>query len=284
MLIQHFHDERTGTISYVVSDEASRDAIAIDTVLDYESRAGRTYTESAEKVSAYLKDGGLNLLYVLDTHPHADHVSAQNWFKEHHGAKTGIGADIVRVQETWRVIYHLGDSLACDGSQFDVLLKDGDVLEVGSLHVEVLATDGHTPASLTFKIGDALFVGDSIFMPDYGTARCDFPGGSAATLYDSVQRLLSEPDETRIFTAHDYCPGGRELRFQSTVAEEKASNVHLQQAPTKEEFIKLRGMLENGKSLPMLLLPALQMNLRAGRPPEPESDGVAYLKIPLNRF
>lgn len=284
MKIQHFYDPRTATLTYVVFDEASRSAVVIDPVLDFDVKSGRVYHESVERVAAFLDAEELELLYALDTHPHADHLTALSWFGQRYGAKTAISAGIRAVQETWRERFNLGSALPIDGSQFDVLLEDGRQLSAGALEIEALLTEGHTPASMTFKVGDALFVGDLIFMPDAGTARCDFPGGSAAVLYDSVQRLYAFPDETRVFTLHDYQPGGRELRFESTVGEQKRENVHIREGVTQEEFVALRAKLEAGKEVPTLLFPAVQVNIDGGRLPQPESNGVSYMKLPLNLF
>ena len=284
MKIQHFYDPRTSTLTYVVFDEASRSAVVIDPVLDFDVKSGRVYHESVECVAAFLDAEELELLYALDTHPHADHLTALPWFRQRYGAKTAISAGIRAVQETWCERFNLGPDFPVDGSQFDVLLEDGEQLGAGALVVEALLTEGHTPASMTFKIGDALFVGDLIFMPDAGTARCDFPGGSAAVLYDSVQRLYAFPDETRVFTLHDYQPGGRELRFESTVGEQKRENVHIREGVTQEEFVALRAKLEAGKEVPTLLFPAVQVNIDGGRLPQPESNGVSYMKLPLNLF
>ena len=284
MRIQHFFDERTSTLTYLVWDEDSRQAVLIDPVLDFDPASGRTWYESAERVGEALRREGLDLAWALDTHPHADHLSALPWFREQFGARTGIGKGITRVQETWKEIFHLPEDFPTDGRQWDVLLEDGQVLEAGSLQVEALLTEGHTPASMSYRIGDALFVGDLLFMPDSGTARTDFPGGDAGQMYDSVQRLYRLPDETRVFTCHDYQPGGRELRFQSTVGEEKKENIHIREGISREDFIALRQRLEEGKPLPRLLFPSVQVNIRGGRLPDPEANGVAYLKIPLNRF
>lgn len=280
MQIKHFFDPRTWNLTYVVHE--GKDAVVIDSVLDYDPRDGKVFTESCDAVEAYLDEHGLTLHWALDTHPHADHLSGQAHLRRVRGCKTAIGAGIERVQATWKGIFNLGDEFKTDGSQFDRLLADGEVLEVGALKIEVLLTEGHTPASLTYKIGDALFVGDLVFMPDQGTARSDFPGGSAQQMYESVQRIYAYPDETRVFTNHDYQPGGRELRYTCTVGELKASNQHLNAETTLEEFVALRKRLEDGKPAPTLLFPAVQVNIRGGDLPPPEANGVAYLKVPLN--
>lgn len=281
MQIQHFYDRRTSSLTYLVHDGS--DALVIDPVLDYDPKSGRVFTESADQLEAYLDEHGLTLRYALDTHPHADHLSALAHLRETRGCKTVIGAGIQRVQETWKGVFNLPD-LATDGSQFDVLIEEGQTLDVGTLTVEAILTEGHTPASMTYKIGDALFVGDLIFMPDAGTARCDFPGGDAGQMYDGIQKLYALPSATRIFTLHDYQPGGRELRFESTVGQQKAGNVHLNAATTREAFVALRQELEADKPAPTLLFPAVQVNVDGGKLPEPEANGVAYLKIPLNQF
>lgn len=282
MKIQHFFDPRTSSITYVVSDGGV--AVLIDPVLDYDPKDGRTFLESAQSVAAYLEAEGLDLAYALDTHLHADHLSALAFFKDRFGAKTGIGDGIVRLQEAGRKLFNLGPEFPTDGRQFDVLLGDGDVLEAGPMRIRSVLTEGHTPASLTYGIGDALFVGDLLFMPDSGTARCDFPGGSAALMFDAVQKLYQLPGETRVFTLHDYQPGGRELGFESTIGEQRRANVHLKADTSKDDFVALRKRLEEGKPAPTLLLPSLQVNIRAGQLPEPEENGTAYLKIPLNAF
>ena len=217
MEIQHFYDPRTWNLTYVVHD--GKDAVVIDSVLDYDPASGRTFSESCDAVGAYLDERGLTLRWALDTHPHADHLSGMAHLRRTRGCKTAIGAGIEGVQATWKAIFNFGDEFLTDGSQFDRLLHDGDVLEVGSLKIEAMLTEGHTPASLTYKVEDALFVGDLLFMPDQGTARSDFPGGSAVQMYESVQRLYGLPFETRVFTNHDYQPGGRELRFMATIGE-----------------------------------------------------------------
>ncbi len=284
MRVQSFFDPRTHSLTYLVYDEVTRDAVVIDPVLDFDPKSGTTFTESVEAVAAFVDQHELELRFALDTHPHADHLSALPWFRERYGARTVIGAGIRAVQETWRGHFNLGGDFPVDGSQFDVLLEDGETLEAGSLSIEALLTEGHTPASLTYRIGDALFVGDLLFMPDAGTARCDFPGGSAAVMYDAVQRLYAFPDETRVFTLHDYQPGGRELRYESTIGDQKRANVHLSATTTKPEFVALRAKLEEGKEMPTLLFPAVQVNVDGGRLPRPESNGVRYLKLPLNLF
>ena len=282
MKIQHFFDPHTWTLTYVVHDEESKQGIVIDAVLDFNPKNGRTWNESSEAVAQYIDARQLTIPYVLDTHAHADHLSGMQFFKERYGARTVIGARITEVQRRFRDLYNLGETFPCDGSQFDLLMTEGEALEVGALRVEALHTPGHTPACLTYQIGDALFVGDTLFQPDYGTARCDFPGGSAATLYDSIRRFYNLPETTRVFTCHDYQPGGREVQFQSTVGEQKAKNIQLRAATTKEEFVAFRAKRDATLEAPALILPSLQINIRGGRLPEPENNGVSYLKLPVN--
>ncbi|MEO0480792.1 MAG: MBL fold metallo-hydrolase [Planctomycetota bacterium] len=284
MNVQHFYDERTGSLSYIVTEEATKTALVIDPVLDFDAASGRVWNASNERMTKFLEDGSYTVPYVLETHVHADHFSGAQWFRKRFSAKTVISAHVCAVQKTLGPLFNMGKDFPTDGRQFDILIDDGATLEAGGLSIKVIPTPGHTPASISYLIGDALFVGDSIFQPDSGTARCDFPGGSAAELYDSIQRMYALPDQTRIFTLHDYQPGGRELQFVSTVAEQKQSNRDLRHDTTKEEFIALRKKLEEGKDAPRLILPSLQVNLRGGHLPDPESNGVAYLKIPLNAF
>lgn len=284
MIVQHFYDPRTGTLSYVVADTDARTAVVIDPVLDYDPRSGRVFQDSAEEIARYVDEHDYAIPYVLDTHVHADHLTGLQFFRERYGAKTVIGSGVSRVQRAFAPLFDLDAGFATDGSQFDVLLDDGAKLDVGAFEIEVIETGGHTPASVSYLVGDAVFVGDTLFQPDSGTARCDFPGGSAAELYDSIQRIYALPPETRVFTLHDYQPGGRELAFESTVAEQRGSNVHLRDGVGKQEFVALRAELERGKEAPTLILPSLQVNIRAGHLPEPAANGTRYLKIPLNAF
>jgi glyoxylase-like metal-dependent hydrolase (beta-lactamase superfamily II) len=282
MKIQHFFDPHTWTLSYVVHDEAAKIGVVIDSVMDFDPKSGRTSYSSCEAIARYIEANSLKVPYVFDTHAHADHLSGMAYFKDRYGARTVIGREIAVVQARFRDLYNLGPDFPVDGRQFDVLLAEGDRLDVGPLGVQALHTPGHTPACLTYQIGDALFVGDVIFMPDYGTARCDFPGGSAETLYDSIQRLYTLPDTMRMFTCHDYQPGGRALRFESTVGEQKTANIQLKARTKKEEFVAFRKARDRTLEMPALILPSLQVNIRAGRLPEPEGNGIAYLKLPLN--
>jgi len=282
--IRHFHDERTATLSYAVVDEPSRTALVIDPVADFDPRNARISHGSCEAMARWIDERGLAVPLVIDTHAHADHLSGMPFFRERYGARGGIGRDITRVQETFRDVYGLEGGLPCDGRQWDLLVDDGDSLEVGGLRVEALHSPGHTPACMSYRVGDALFVGDVLFMPDYGTARCDFPGGSAATLYDSIQRLYALPDSLRVHTGHDYRPRGRELRFAATIGEEKRSNLQLSAQTPKADFVAFRERRDAALPLPDLMLAVLQMNVRAGAAPPPEPDGARYLRIPLGRF
>jgi glyoxylase-like metal-dependent hydrolase (beta-lactamase superfamily II) len=284
MKIQHFFDDQTFTLTYLVYHDDTRTGVVIDSVMDFEPTSGRTDSRSNDKVAEFIDERGLAIPYVLDTHAHADHLTGFQYFKDRYGAETVIGKLIGDVQATFRDIFNLGDGFPVDGSQFDILLDDGEVFDAGPIQIKAIHTPGHTPACVTYQVGDALFVGDTIFMPDYGTARCDFPGGSGETLFESIQRIYSFPDQTRVFTCHDYQPGGRELRYQSTIGEQKKSNVQITETTTKEEFAAFRAKRDAGLSLPDLILPALQVNIRAGRLPEPEENGTAYLKTPLNLF
>jgi glyoxylase-like metal-dependent hydrolase (beta-lactamase superfamily II) len=256
----------------------------IDSVRDYEPRSGRTSWRSAEKIGAVVDERNLAVRYVIDTHAHADHLSGMPFFKERYGARTVTGARVGVVQEAFRKIYGLGDDFPVDGRQFDVLLDEGEHIDAGSLRVEAMHTPGHTPAHMSWRIDDAVFVGDTLFMPDYGTARCDFPGGSAAVLYDSIQRIYRLPDTTRLFVCHDYLPNARRLRFETTVGEQKQSNVQLDGRTTRARFVVFRNERDASLEAPALILPSVQVNIRAGELPPPEPNGVRYLTIPLNVF
>ncbi len=280
MDIEAFFDPATSTLSYLVHD--GRAGVVIDPVRDYDPRSGRTSWSSAEAIAATISRLGLELAYAIDTHAHADHCSGLPFFRERFGARSVTGARIGEIQRTFRDFYGLPETFPVDGSHFDLLIDEGERLRIGTLEVQALHTPGHTPAHMSWRIGDAVFVGDTLFMPDYGTARCDFPGGSAAILYDSIQRLYALPDETRLYMCHDYMPGGRPLAYRSTVGEQKRENVHLRASTTKEEFVALREHRDRTLAAPALLLPSLQVNIRAGELPEPEANGIAYLKIPLD--
>ena len=282
MEIQHFFDKATSTLTYVVHDV--KIGIVIDPVLDYDPKSARTSFGSAEAVAKYTDEKNLTILYVIDTHAHADHMTAMPFFKKRFGARTVTGSRMGEVQRIFREIYNLGSEFPVDGRQFDLLLDEGQELDIGSFRVRAMHTPGHTPAHMSWQIEDALFVGDTLFMPDYGTARCDFPGGSAEQLFDSIQRIYSLPGSTRLFMCHDYQPGGRELRFVTTVTEQKRSNIQLSERTTKPDYVAFRKKRDAQLDMPTLILPSIQVNIRAGEFPEPEANGTAYLKIPLNVF
>ncbi|ASY63281.1 SoxH protein [Sinorhizobium sojae CCBAU 05684] len=278
--VKGFYEERTGSIQYVVSDPLTKRCVIIDPVLDFDEKSGATATVQADRILDYVAAKGLTVEWILDTHPHADHLSAAAYLKEKTGAPTGIGSEVVRVQRLWKGIYNLPE-LETDGSQWDHLFADGERFSVGSIGGYVIYSPGHTLASITYVIGDAAFVHDTIFMPDSGTARADFPGGDARQLWRSISRILALPEETRLFTGHDYQPDGREARWESTVGEEKRSNPHLA-GMNEDGFVELREARDKTLPMPKLILHALLVNIRAGRLPEPESNGARYLKFPLN--
>jgi glyoxylase-like metal-dependent hydrolase (beta-lactamase superfamily II) len=278
--VKGFFDPRTSSIQYVVSDPATRACAIIDPVLDFDEKSGATGTVNADAILAYVAENDLTVAWILDTHPHADHFSAAHYLHEKTGAPTAIGERVVDVQRLWKGIYNL-PSLPSDGSQWNCLFAHGDRFKVGSLNAHVLFSPGHTLASITYVIGDAAFVHDTLFMPDAGTARADFPGGSAKILWASIQDILTLPDETRVFTGHDYQPGGREPRWQSTVGDQKRLNPHLA-GKSEAEFIALREARDRTLPMPKLILHALQVNVRGGRLPEPEDNGGRYLKFPLD--
>ncbi len=281
MEVKTYFDQDTATFTHLVWDDNSRQAAIIDPVLDYNHRSGKTGTSSADAVIADLKQLGLSLKYILETHAHADHLSSAPYIKEQCGGQTGIGAKVPIVQEAFKGVFNMSD-LATDGSQFDLLLSEGDSLEFGELSIKVLETPGHTPACLSYQIGDAIFIGDTFLAPSYGTARADFPGGDASTLYQSLERILSFPDETRLYLCHDYPEAGNDPQHLCTVAEQR-KNIHLQGSGA-EGFIKLRQERDARLEMPVLILPAIQVNIRAGQLPAAEDNGVAYLKIPLNQI
>lgn len=284
MQVEAMFDARTWTLTYVVWDPHTRDAVIIDPVLDYDPLAVRVFEESLDQVVAFVRSRELKVHYVLDTHAHADHLSGFQRLKAEFGAKIGIGDGIGRVQAVFKGLFHWPDSFRADGSQWDVLASDGVALPAGSLTILPIATPGHTPACVTYKIGDALFTGDTLFMPDFGTGRCDFPGGSAAQLYDSIQKLYAYPDETRVFVGHDYQPGGREVRWETTIGESKRSNLQLSASTTKEAFVQFRESRDKTLRPPNLIFQSLQVNANAGHLPEPESNGRRYLKLPMDIF
>jgi glyoxylase-like metal-dependent hydrolase (beta-lactamase superfamily II) len=284
-IVQHFFDEPTNTFSYVVRDPDSQACAILDSVLDFDYAAGRTDVRSADAIIQYVRDNELTVEWVLETHVHADHLSAALYLHEQLGGKTGIGARITDVQEIFGKAFNAGTEFARDGSQFDRLFKEGDTFSIGGLEGHVLHTPGHTPACLTYVIGDAAFVGDTLFMPDYGTARCDFPGGDARTLFRSIQKVLALPEQTRIFLCHDYkAPGREEFHCMTTVAEQREANVHVHQGVSEDEFVKMRTERDATLGMPRLILPSVQVNMRAGEMPPAEDNGQVYLKVPLNLF
>ncbi|MGO4570499.1 MBL fold metallo-hydrolase [Microvirga sp. 2TAF3] len=280
--VEAFFECRTGSIQYVVSDPSTGDCAIIDPVLDYDEKSGSIATESADEILRYVSEQRLRPAWILDTHPHADHLSAVDYLKGRTGARTGIGEKVVEVQKLWKSLYNLPDTFRTDGSQWDHLFKDGECFSIGGLEAEVLFSPGHTLASITYVVGNAAFVHDTLLMPDYGTARCDFPGGSAQALWRTIQRILALPDDTRLFTGHDYRPDGREPAWESSVAEQRAANVHLRQASDEQDFIALRQARDAMLPMPKLILHALQVNIAAGRLPAAESNGRRYLKLPLD--
>jgi len=281
--ITAFFDEGTFTVTYIVADPDTQQCAVIDTVLDYDANMGRTRTDSADKVIASIKEQGLTVTWLIETHVHADHLSAAPYIQQQLGGKIAIGNQITQVQDIFGNLFHAEDGFSRNGSQFDHLLTPNEELKIGNLSMTAMHTPGHTPACMSFVVGDACFVGDTLFMPDYGTARCDFPGGDATTLYESMEQILSLPDETRLFMCHDYAPGGREYLWESTVAESKATNIHLA-GKTKAEFINMRTTRDAQLSAPRLLLPSVQVNMRAGHMPPVEDNGIAYIKIPVNQL
>jgi len=276
-----FFDHRTCSVQYVVSDPESGHCAVIDPVLDYDEKSGSVATQTADRLLAYMAGQDLTPVWILDTHPHADHFSAADYLKQRTGARTGIGAKVVEVQKLWKDLYNLPDTFPTDGSQWDRLFADRERFSIGNLEAEVLLSPGHTLASVTYVVGNAAFVHDTLLMPDFGTARCDFPGGSASELWRTIQRILALPDDTRLFVGHDYMPGGREAAWESSVAEQRCRNVHLQQARSEQEFVALRQGRDAKLPMPKLILHALQINIAAGRLPAPEGNGRRYLKIPL---
>lgn len=278
-----FFDEATNTISYVVAEPEGRRCAVIDPVLDYDPKSGRSSTVSADRILEFLKIEKLEVEWILETHAHADHLTAAPYLKEKTGGKVGIGEHIRMVQATFAKVFNLEPAFKADGSQFDHLFEDGETFPIGALQGRILHTPGHTPACLTYIIGDAGFVGDTLFMPDYGTARCDFPGGNASTLYRSIKRLFELPDDTRLFMCHDYmAPGRNAFAWETTVGNEKKENVHVGGGIGEEEFVRMRTERDATLAMPTLLLPSVQVNIRAGRLPPPEDNGVSYLKIPIN--
>lgn len=279
--VRGFYDPRTFSLQYVVACPATRRCAIVDPVLDFDERSGSIATRSADAILAHVRAERLEVEWILDTHPHADHLSAADYLKRETGAPTAIGAKIGEVQALWRDIYGWPE-LACDGSQWGKLFADGDTFRIGDMEARVMHSPGHTLASITYVVGDAAFVHDTLFMPDSGTARCDFPGGDAGRLYDSVQAILALPEATRLFTGHDYQPGGRALAFESTVAEQGAHNTHFASRPSRERFVELRQARDRSLPMPRLILHALQVNVQAGRLPAPDAEGRRRLRFPLD--
>lgn len=278
-------DEATNTVSYVVIDPATRAAALIDSVLDFDLTSGRTSTSSADRMIALVRERGLKVEWILETHIHADHLSAAPYLKERFSGRIGIGEHIREVQKVFRALFNMEPGFVADGRQFDHLFADGERFRVGGLEAQAIHTPGHTPADMTYLIGDAAFVGDTLFQPDYGTARCDFPGGDAHALYRSIRRILALPPETRVFTGHDYkAPGREEYAWESTVAEQRARNVHVRDGVGEDEFVALRTARDRALDLPKLILPSVQVNVRAGQLPPAEENGKRYLKIPIDAF
>jgi glyoxylase-like metal-dependent hydrolase (beta-lactamase superfamily II) len=278
-----FFDERTSSIQYIVSDPATKRCAIVDPVLDFDEKSGATATRNADLLLRHIAENGLKLDWILDTHPHADHFSAARYLREKTGAPTAIGARVVDVQKLWKIIYNWPEFPA-DGSQWDRLFADGETFSIGGIPAKVMFSPGHTLASITYVAGDAAFVHDTLFMPDSGTARCDFPGGSSKRLWQSIQDILALPDETRVFTGHDYQPGGRAPMWESTVAEQKATNIHMSKCRTEAEFCAVRDARDRTLPMPKLILHALQVNINGGRLPEPEANGRRYLKFPVDAF
>lgn len=284
-VVAPFFHQPSNTWTYVVADPESRMAAIIDPCLDFDAKSGRTGVTSATQLIEFLDAQGLDLAWILETHAHADHLSAGRWLKaQRPRAQLAIGQGIREVQRTFKPVFNLDDRFATDGSQFDHLFTDGEQFQIGALAAQVIATPGHTNDSVSYRIGDALFVGDTLFMPDGGSARCDFPGGSAARLYQSIQRLYQLPDNTRVFVCHDYGPNGREFRCETSIGAQKTGNIHLRSAIDEAEFVRIREARDATLDMPTLILPSIQINIRAGELPEPEGNGVRYLKLPLDQF
>ena len=283
--VESFFDPVTNTVSYVVIDPQSRRCALVDSVLDYDAASGHTSYAGAQKLVDFVRAQNLTVDWLLETHVHADHLSAAPWLQEQVGGKLAIGDHIRTVQDTFGKVFNAGTDFARDGSQFDHLFHDGDHYQVGELQARALHTPGHTPACMSHLIGDALFVGDTLFMPDYGTARCDFPGGDARTLYRSIRKLLALPDETRVFLCHDYLPEGRDrFCWQTTIGEQRRHNIHVHEGISEAQFVAMREERDATLGMPRLILPSVQVNMRAGHLPPPEDNGVRYMKIPLNRL
>ena len=280
--VQPFFDPATWTWTYVVHAGSGTACAIVDPVLDYDPKSGRTRTHSAQQVVDYVRAQSLSVQWILETHAHADHLSAAIWLRDQLSGRIGIGGRIPGVQDVFKKIFHLEPEFATDGSQFDHLFADDEAFAIGDLQARVLSVPGHTPACVAYQVGDAVFVGDTLFPPDVGTARCDFPGGSAQTLYQSVRKLLALPGETRLFVCHDYPPTDRAPRCETSVAEQRAHNIHIHEGITEDAFVAMRTKRDAGLQMPTLILPAIQVNIRAGHMPPAEANGVSYLKIPIN--
>lgn len=279
---QAFFDPETWTVTYVVSDKQTGHAAIIDPVLDYDFKSGRTSTASADRVIAYLADQQLKVDWILETHAHADHLSAAHYLKEHVGGRIAIGENIRTVQSTFKAIFNLEPTFLTNGSQFDHLFKEGETFKIGDVEATALLVPGHTPADMAYRVEDSVFVGDTLFMPDVGTARADFPGGDVHALYRSIRKLLALPQDTKMFVCHDYPPESRTPQWQTTVREQRASNIHVHDGITEEAFVAMRTAKDATLGMPTLILPAIQVNVRAGDLPPPEDNGIRYLKIPVN--
>ena len=280
--IKTFFDKATFTATHVAWDPQSLNAAIIDSVKDYDPKSGRTSTTSADAVIAFVADHGLTAEWILETHVHADHLTAAPYLRDRLGGKIGIGSRIDAVQDVFKKVFNAEKDFPTDGRQFDHLFEDGETFKIGGLEARTIHTPGHTPACLTYVVGDVAFVGDTLFMPDFGTARCDFPGGDASQLYASIQKILALPAETRLFMCHDYAPGDRNFEWETTVAEEKSGNIHVRSGTTVEEFVKMRTERDKQLDMPVLILPSVQVNMRAGELPPAEDNGTSYLKIPLD--
>lgn len=281
-VVKGFFDIDTWTVTYVVYEKTNSPCVIIDSVLGYDPKSGRTNTKMADEVIQFVNENALKVEWILETHAHADHVTAAPYLKSKLGGKIAIGDHISVVQGVFKGIFNLESTFATDGSQFDQLLKDGEKIHFGGLSLEAIFVPGHTPACMAYQVGDAIFVGDTMFMPDVGTARCDFPGGNASVLYQSMMKILSKPPETRLFMCHDYPPNNRPVQFETTVADEKKSNIHMHDGISEEQFIEMRTKRDATLEMPVLILPAIQVNIRAGEFPPQEANGVSYLKIPVN--
>ena len=280
--IQAFFDATTWTVSYVVFDEPNGHCAIIDPVLDYNPNSGRTHTVAADQLIEFVRTQQLSVAWILETHAHADHLSSANHIKNILGGKTAIGDNIPVVQKTFKKIFNLSDEFIPDGSHFDHLLSDGETFQVGKLTAKAISVSGHTPADMAYQFDDAIFIGDTLFMPDVGTARVDFPGGDVHQLYQSIQKILAFPAQTRLFMCHDYPPNNRPVEWESTVAQQRNSNIHVHDGISKEEFITMRTERDATLEMPTLLLPSVQLNIRAGKTPPPETNDVSYFKIPIN--